>query len=220
MTSLNALIIGCGSLYGKELSQQLENNGYTVYGVSGSNTDNPNILNVNWDSCAIQDFEQFLRRLPQLQLIVFNQNSPALINEYTKLNSVDIIEIWKRAKRWNQSHYVNCILPTHILHTLSLTDKLTNSSCITWILSSSMFGNTHTTPVDYVGQKYQNYIVMKNMSLNNPQIFIGVCPGKIDDENRVNKASSLTNFLINANNTYSGKFFVQRDNTLTEYQPG
>jgi hypothetical protein len=220
MTSLNALIVGCGSLYGKELAQQLENNGYALYGISGSDTQNTNILKVDWNTCAIQDFEKFLRRLPQLDLIVFNQNSPALIDEYTKLHSVDIIEIWKRAKRWNQSHYVNCILPTHILHTLSLTNKLTDRTCVTWMLSSSMFGNTHVAPVDYVGQKYQNYIMMKTMSLNNSQIFIGVCPGKIDDKNRIDKATILSDFLNNVDHTCSGKLFVQNEHSIAEYQPG
>ena len=215
--TINALVIGCGSFYGKEISQQLQNNSYNVYGISGSDTHNPNVLTIDWNNCAIQDFEKFLRKLPQVDLIVFNQNSPALVDEYTKLNSVDIIEIWKRAKRWNQSHYVNCVLPTHILHTLALTNKLADTACITWILSSSMFGKIPNTPIDYIGQKYQNYTVMKKMALNNPQIFIGVCPGKIDDENRTNKANILTNFLINANNTCSGKFFVQKENTIIEY---
>ena len=220
MKLFNALIIGCGSLYGKELTQQLEQNGYMAYGISGTTSQDLNILNVNWDTCAIQDFEKFLRKLPQIDLIVFNQNSPALTDEYVKLNSVDIIEIWKRAKRWNQSHYVNCVLPTHILHTLALTKKLNEHTCITWVVSNAMFGKNIDTPVDYVGQKYQNYTMMKAMSLNNPQIFVGICPGTINDQNRTNKAVALVNFLINVNNDHSGKLFCQNENSITEYQCG
>lgn len=218
MTYFNALVVGCGSLYGKELAQQLQHNGYTVYGISGTSSQDLNILNINWDTCGIQDFEKFLRRLPQINLIVFNQNSPALTDDYTKLTSVDIIEIWKRAKRWNQSHYVNCILPTHILHTLSLTKKLKEHACVTWMLSIAMFGKNVDTPVDYIGQKYQNYNIMKTMSQNNPQIFVGICPGTINDQNRNIKASIAVNFLININKIYSGKLFCQNENSIIEYQ--
>jgi hypothetical protein len=218
MTSLNALIVGCGSLYGKELSQQLQHNGYTIYGISGTSSQDSNILNVDWDSCAIQDFEKFLRKLPQIDLIVFNQNSPALTDEYLELNKGEIIEIWKRAKRWNQSHYVNCILPTHILHTLSLTKKLTEHACVTWIVSKGMFGKHVGAPVDYVGQKYQNYITMKTMALHNPQIFIGICPGNLDTQNRTSKAGVLAKFLINIDKNYSGKLFSQNEHSIIEYQ--
>lgn len=218
MKSLNALIVGCGSLYGKELAQQLEQNGYTVYGISGTISQNLNILNIDWNTCAIQDFEKFLRKLPQIDLIVFNQNSPALTDEYLKLTSVDIIEIWKRAKRWHQSHYVNCILPTHLLHTLALTKKINKHACITWVVSAAMFGEKIGVPVDYVGQKYQNYTTMKTMSLNNPQIFVGICPGTINDQNRINKAGVLVNFLINIDNNHSGKLFCQTENSITEDQ--
>jgi hypothetical protein len=218
--TINALVVGCGSLYGKEISQQLQNNGYTVYGISGTESQDPNILKINWETCGIQDFEKFLRNLPQLDLVVFNQNSSALNNNYVKLNSIDIIEVWKRAKRWNQSHYVNCILPTHILHTLALTNKLADQTCIAWIVSRSMFGTSQHTPVDYAGQKYQNYNTMKILSLNNSQIFIALCPGELTDKNRSNKAIKLVNFLSNATDTYSGKLFLQNENDITEYWPG
>ena len=220
MTVKNVLIVGCGSLYGKDLTQSLQNKGYTIYGISGTPTSNMNVLTVDWNTCAIPNFEKFLRNLPSVDLIVFNQNSPALTDNYNKLNSIDIFEVWQRAKKWSQSHYINCILPTHILHTLVLTNKINNDTCIAWVLSHSMFGKNQLSPVDYVGQKYQNYIMMKTLALNNPQIFIGINPGKIDATNSVGKAENLANFLSNSNKDYSGKLFVQTNHSVVEYDPG
>jgi hypothetical protein len=219
MTVKNALIVGCGSLYGKDLSESLKNKGYNIYGISGTTTTDTSILTVDWNTCTIPDFEKFLRKLPGIDLIVFNQNSPALTDDYTKLSSVDIFEVWKRAKKWNQSHYVNCILPTHLLHTMVLTNKVNDHTCVAWMLSNSMFGKDPLSPVDYVGQKYQNYIMIKALARNNPQIFIGISPGKIDASNSVKKSKDLADFLF-GNNKRSGKLFVQTDNGIVEYEPG
>ena len=216
---MNALIVGCGSLYGKQLTEQLRKSGYTAYGISGTESAETNTLKIDWNTCGIQDFEKFLRKLPQLDLVVFNQNSPALVDEYIKLNSIDIFSVWKRAKQWNQSHYINCILPTHILHTLALTSKLMDDSTVVWILSKSMIGHDQSTPVDYVGQKYQNYITLKSLSLHNPQTFIGICPGKLDNNNRSHKAKITTDFLTTATKNYSGKLFLQNENGIIESHP-
>jgi hypothetical protein len=147
MTVKNALIIGCGSLYGKDLSESLQNKSYNIYGISSTATPDLNVLTVDWNTCGIPDFEKFLRKLPCIDLIVFNQNSPALTDNYNKLSSVDIFEVWKRAKKWSQSHYVNCILPTQLLHTLVLTNKVNDRTCVAWMLSNSMFGKDQQTPV-------------------------------------------------------------------------
>jgi hypothetical protein len=136
------------------------------------------------------------------------------------LGSVNIFEVWKRAKKWGQSHYVNCILPTQLLHTLVLTNKVNDHTCVTWMLSKSMFGQDPLIPVDYVGQKYQNYVMMKTLALNNTQIFIGINPGKIDVTNSVKKSKDLADFLFNTNKEYSGKLFFQTDNGIAEYEPG
>jgi hypothetical protein len=215
---MDALIVGCGGSFGKELIEGLEKNGYTIHGISGTQSANEKFLKIDWDTCGIQDFEKFLRNLPQINLIVFNQNSPALIDKYIKLNSMNILDVWKRAKRWNQSHYVNCILPTHILHTLSLTNKLMDSSRVVWILSRSMFGHMQSTPIDYVGQKYQNYTTMQALSQHNPQTFIGLCPGNLDPSNTNYKVKTLVEFLNTVDNTYSGKLFLQNDKGITEFR--
>jgi len=220
MTGRNALLIGCGSKYGKDLAQSLQNKGWAVHGISGTQQSDPDTLTVDWNTCVISDFEKFLRKLPSLDLVVFNQNSPALTEGYSKLGSVDILEVWKIAKKWSQSHYVNCVLPTHILHTLALTHKITNDTCISWILSNGMFGKNPSIPVDYVAQKYQNFVMLKNMAANNPQIFIGISPGNINTNNSMEQSKCLANFLSHCKKTYSGKLFNQIGNDIVEYDPG
>jgi len=208
----NALIFGCGSKFGSALRLELENLGVSVYGVSGSIETNQ-VLKVNWDTCFINDFEKFLRSLPSLDLVIFNQNSTTLTDDYWQLNSVDILNIWKQSKRWLQSYYVNCILPVHVLHTLTSTNILAPDSQIVWMLSRSMF-NKHPGPVDYYGQKYQNYIDMQQFAKNNPQTFIGVCPGKLNSNVYQSKSHQLVN-LLTQHNCNSGQFFAFDQNNGT-----
>jgi hypothetical protein len=205
MSDKNAFIVGCGSKFGADLLDSLQTQGFTVYGISGSEINNPNILTVDWQTCGIADIEKFLRGLPVLDLIIFNQNSPALTDDCINLTSnISIMEVWRRSEQWKQSHYINCVLPLHCLHTLN--NKLTNNSIILWVLSFSMF--TIDAPTDYIGQKYQNYITMKQFAKINSQIYLGICPGTLVDDNREKKSMTVVNFLIN-NITHddSGKFY-------------
>ena len=58
--------------------------------------------------------------------------------------------------------------------------------------------------------------MMKTLALNNPQIFIGINPGKIDATNSVKKAKNLADFLFNNNKDYSGKLFSQTDDSIVD----
>jgi hypothetical protein len=201
----NALVFGCGSKFGLSLATELENCGFLVYGVSGS-IETERVLKIDWDTCFINDFEKFLRNLPKIDLVIFNQNSHALTDNYWQLNSVPIFNIWKQSKQWKQSFYVNCILPTHVLHTLASADNLDNKSQILFMLSASMF-NQKPGPLDYYGQKYQNYINMKKFAKKNTQTFIGVCPGHLDSVVYQLRAQKLINFVTQQNYN-SGQFFM------------
>lgn len=203
----NALIFGCGSKFGMSLRTELENSEFSVYGISSSiGTDQ--VLKVNWNTCLIHDFEKFLRSLPNIDLIIFNQNSTMLTDNYWQLNSVPTLDIWKQSKQWLQSYYVNCILPAHVLHTLTNMHHLGSTSQIVWMLSRNMLGN-HSGPVDYYGQKYQNYINMQQFAKNNPQTFIGVCPGNLNPDVYQSTSNKLVELLTQRNaGPESGQFFM------------
>ena len=201
----NALIFGCGSKFGLSLTTELQNRDFLVYGISSS-TENSQVLKINWNNCFINDFEKFLRSLPKIDLIIFNQNLTSVTDNYWRLNSLPILDIWKQSKQWMQSHYVNCILPTHVLHTLTTTGHIGSMSQIVWMLSRSMFGK-RTDLTDYRGQKYQNYINMQQFAKNNPQKFIGVCPGHLDVDIYQSRAQKLIDLLMQ-HTLESGQFFA------------
>jgi len=203
----NVLIFGGGSKFGLSLTDAFKDAGNTVYKVSGSAQDQ-NTLTVNWKTCFINDFEKFLTGLPNLDVVIFNQNASSLPEHFHKLGSMDTLEMWKQSKNYLQSYYVNCVLPQHALHTLSSSKKLNSNSKIVWMLSRSIF-NPKSAPSDYAGQKYQNFVTLQKLANYNDQTFIGVCPGLLTQDTYKNKSQHLCNFLTQENmNHYSGKFLA------------
>jgi len=198
--SKNALVIGCGSKLGADLVDSLSKQDYHIYGITGSEIANTTVTHhkVDWATVTMTECEKFLRKLPCIDLVIFNQNSSALTEECFKYNTVNIFEIWSRSKKWQQSHYVNCILPIHFLHTLSESKKILDNSVVVWVLSNAVF--TTTGPVDYIGQKFQNLQTLKRFAEYNKQIYIGIDPVTLD-------ADILVKFMLSAAVLNSGKFY-------------
>ena len=200
----NALVIGCGSKFGHAVVTGLENQGVAVYGISGTAESN-RVLKVDWTTCVIASFEKFLRQLPELDFVIFNQNSNSLTDTYWKLDSVPTLEVWRQSKQWHQSYYVNCVMPTHVLHTLVNANKITDQSIVTWMLSRGML-EPQTRNINYYGQKYQNYCNMQQFARNNPQTFIGVCPGILTSDQYQPKSTELIK-LLTQSRLESGKLY-------------
>jgi NAD(P)-dependent dehydrogenase (short-subunit alcohol dehydrogenase family) len=206
-----ALIVGSGGGFGSQLRAALETKNYTVYGISGSAKETSNTLAINWQTCGIADFEKFLRQLPNLKVVIFNQNSVALKESFLTLGS-DTLDVWRQSQAWTQSHYVNCVLPMHMLHTLASSKSVTNSTIISWVLSGVIKDTYPTAPIDYVGQKFQNYTSLRALALKNVQTFIGICPGQLTTNNAAQKASKVINILTEqVGQSDSGHFFELDD---------
>lgn len=190
--SKNVLIIGCGSKLGANMSKCLIDRGYNIYGITGSTITNENIIHqkIDWDTVNITECEKFLRSLPEIHLIIFNQNSSALTEDCFKYSNTNVFEVWKRSKKWQQSHYVNCILPVHFLHSLAESKKLSDESIIIWMLSSAILDGNG--PVDYIGQKFQNLQTLKRFAEYNKQIYLGMDPGTLDAEELIKFIESIT----------------------------
>ena len=201
----NALLLGCGSKFGSELAEQLKNH-YAIYSISGSIESNRQNLNVDWKTCKNQTVEKFLRGLPNIDLIIFNQNYTALNDSCFEFGKEHVFNVWKRSVEWNQAHYVNCILPMYILHTVYDNKHLPPHAVICWMLSSSIFETTENAPVDYKGQKYQNYLSMKRYAENNPHTSIGICIGGFGQRSDSEKSKVLVDFLQRPDLT-SGQFY-------------
>jgi len=201
----NALLVGGGSKFGAKLTEQLKTY-YTVYGISGSTKSDRQNLNVDWKTCKNQTVEKFLRGLPDIDLIIFNQNYTALNDSCFEFGKEHVFNVWKRSVEWNQAHYVNCILPMYILHTVYDNKHLLPHAVICWMLSSSIFETTENAPVDYKGQKYQNYLSMKRYAENNPHTSIGICISALKQQSDIEKSKVFVDFLQRTD-LKSGQFY-------------
>lgn len=192
----SALLIGCGSKFGAVLADQLLNNGYTIYSISSSNSTDPNHLIVDWKTTNVFQLEKFLRSCPVLDLIFFNQNASALSEPCFKNESLPTLDLWKLEKSWSQSYFVSCILPFHVIH--SLGNKCTESTKVGWMLSTYVYlhpSNSNLGFADYIGNKYQNYVVIKNFSRHHRSGFFGINPDNLTSQDHVDTAQQLTTLL-------------------------
>lgn len=209
-----ALLIGCGSKFGLRLRNQLLAQDWKIYSISGSDTDidNPNIthIKVDWSTVKITDIEKFLKMLPNLDLIFFNQNSSALSQGI--FNKVETLDLWKIEKHWAQSYFVSCILPLHIIQTLK--QQCNKDTKVAYMLSSYMYAHPADPAqlgfADYIGNKYQNYLTMKNFSLNHPACFFGINPEKLQYVEDDVTISELITFIDTDKNINGKVFYLDR----------
>ncbi len=213
----NALVVGGGSKFGLELVNQFSSCSINTYAITSKPAVNDTTLTVDWNTCNIANFEKFLKKLPTIDFVIFNQNSPALTDSCLKFNQDHIFEIWKRSKQWTQSHFVNCILPLYILQTLASNNTINEHSCVTWILSRSILFPNTDVPIDYAGQKYQNYLMLQKLAQSNRQQFIGICPGQLTEQNYNTKSKLLIDFL-QAGKKSTGKFYIINNNSIQEHK--
>lgn len=197
-----ALLVGCGSKFGKRLLNSLVTNNWEVYSISGSAIDNNNVNQciINWQTVNVANIEKFLKNIPPVDLIMFNQNSSALANQNFTQNSYATLELWKQEKHWNQCYFVSCILPFHIIHTLG--NRCSASTNVAWMLSSYIYKHKNISHADYIGNKYQNYLIMKNFSQAHPANFFGINPDTITDSS---DSDQLTKVLTNGSCDLNGK---------------
>jgi len=192
-----ALLLGCGSKFGLDFLKILLNQGWQIYSISGSYIDltNKNLYQqvVDWKTINVADIEKFLNTLPEVELILFNQNSSALSEEYFKECYYKTLGLWKQEKVWNQSYFVSCILPFHIIHSLKTKCKINTK--IIWMLSSYIYKHTSIKHPDYIGNKYQNYLIMKNFSEMHRSCFFGINPNNLNTTNTNDGLTNLIKFI-------------------------
>lgn len=208
--SKEALIIGGGSKFGLQFVNNLLDKEWNVNVISGSSIKhaNCNQLLVDWKNLKITDTEKFLTKLPTQSLIFFNQNSSALSNSCYNVNSFTKINLWRQEKDWSQAYFVSCILPFHIIHTLE--KSCTRDTKIGWMLSSLILSHT-TTQIeysDYIGNKYLNYLMIKNFSKHHHSSFFGINPDSLNETATSENLDKLINFIFQSSPDYiNGKIF-------------
>ena len=150
----------------------------------------------------IAQIEKFLKKLPDIDLIFFNQNSSAL-NSDDFIKNKSTLNLWQLEKEWNQAYFVSCILPFHVIHTLKIVHK------VVWMLSPLCYHHPDGQIgfADYIGNKYQNYLILKNFSKQNQSIFIGLNPDKLLSSSDDVRIKQMVRFIESINKTANGRVF-------------
>lgn len=174
---MNALLLGCGSKWGLTVLETLLSKEWTVYSLTSTELPQQERLvqhTVNWNTVNQADLEKFLRNLPALDFLLFNQNGSALCYD-NFVDQTSLSDTWKLEKNWAQQYFVSVILPYHIIKTVSLDRQ----AVVAWMLSAFVYAHVNIDHADYIGNKYQNYLMMKNFSRTDTACYCGVNPMEI-----------------------------------------
>lgn len=168
--TMKALIVGASKGFGKNLVDVLTAQGWTVATISRGGT-----FDVDWHDVDQAKLETFLKSLGTVNFVFFYQNFSAL-NSTSYSNDLTMPALWKLEKHWAQGHFVSSILPYHIIKTVK-------PKRAGWMLSSTSY--QHSPDIihhgDYVGNKYQNYVTMKNFSRIGQGCYFGLSPKQESD---------------------------------------
>jgi hypothetical protein len=185
---MNVLLVGCGKKWGRQLLDSFVDKKHNVYSLSSCIIENIDNYQVNWATTNVAKIEKFLKKLPQLDFVLFNQNGSALNTE--NFFQTQTIELWKLEKNWNQQYFNSVILPYHIIQSI----KLKKTTIISWMLSSYVYRHSNINYADYIGNKYQNYLIMKNFSKTETSCFCGINPTSLYDH-EIDTNQFINNFF-------------------------
>lgn len=173
---MNELYIGTGKRFAQELIADRRARGNRVFCISSQEAEDTFL--VDWLTVTAADVHKIIRKLPALDVVLFNQNASSLSAASFEPNQYPTLDLWRQVDHWEQSYFVSCQLPFAIIH--GLGSKLNEQSRIAWTLSSMITDHTHDEQyADYIAYKYQNYMIMKNFAHNHPGCFFGIDPGQI-----------------------------------------
>lgn len=190
------LLFGGGSKFGSVLSQQLAEQGYTVYSISSTANTDPHTLLIDWKNCNLKSVDQLLDHVPAIDLLIFNQNFSDTTNGINLTESKT--KVWMEIHKWQQAHYVNSLLPYQVLSNLVKASKFNSNSTAVWMLSMAFNKITSDSNIGYKAQKYLNKEMVRYATQGeNPGHYIGFDPGSLNYENYNQKSKTLVSFLKN-----------------------
>jgi len=207
---MNALIIGgsSGTGFGVNIIYALLQKGFNVYSISGSSTtiEHNNIMHyqINWKSITVESLEQFLLKLPNIDFILFNQNGSSL-TDFDFSDTTKTLDLWKLEEDWKQTYFTSTILPFHIIKTLN--KKCSNKTKIAWMLSRLIQDHSNIEELkyaDYVGNKFQNMLIMKNFAKYHRACFFGIVPGSHINISEVDEKLLINNIINESTDRLNG----------------
>ena len=161
-----ALLIGCGNQRGERIVNGCMGAGYSVtnIGSGASAIQTVNNIKIEWKDLDIIKLHKILVKINhKVDFIFFNQNASSLSNiDFTQLKKT--LDTWGLVKSWGHSYWLSCQLPYFLIKTLE--KNLHHETIIGWMLSSYIDKNKEgvETHPDYSGNKYTNYMLMKNFN--------------------------------------------------------
>ena len=203
---MNDLYIGAGKGIGNQLSQQRSAAGHQSFHITGRDHGRARDLVVDWSKLRESDLQRYLSKLPRIDLLFFNQNASSLSAASFESGQYSIIDLWKQTAHWQQSHYVSCLMSFQIIHTLA--DRLHKDSRVCWMLSSMVIRHDDDPGhADYIANKFQNYLLMKNFSRQHPSCFMGLDPGNANGSDHGTKIKMIQDILGRPTAQINGRVF-------------
>jgi hypothetical protein len=205
-----ALVIGGASENGRPILDSLLENNFDVINFGSSDysqTIRLTNIKVDWHLIDIEFVHKnFSHYTDIFDFVFFNQNSSSLSLKDFSIDHDDTLEIWRRIKDWNKSHWLSCQLPFLILHTIR--KNLNFTSKVGWMLSSYVDYNTqgNTDFADYSSYKYFNYLSMKSFGLANKIKTFGIYPDFSDTSSKEKLKEIITGIITNKLNDTEFKF--------------
>ena len=161
-----ALLIGCGNQRGERIVNGCIEAGYSVTNIGSGASAIPTVNNIKikWTDLDIIKLHKILVKINhKVDFIFFNQNASSLSNiDFTQPKKT--LDTWGLVKSWGHSYWLSCQLPYFLIKTLE--KNLHHETIIGWMLSSYIDKNKQgvETHPDYSGNKYTNYMLMKNFN--------------------------------------------------------
>lgn len=173
---MRALLVGCGSKWGKVFSETLIAQGWTVKIITGSDSDTAcEQFKINWQQFDEQQLKTLCHTLDQepWDLIFFNHVQHGGPGEDSFRP-----ESWNGDfNKWTRSCWINNWMPF-------LTIKYLKNSCVSqtkvgWMMTG-MITDKHDHNIAkyplYAASKFTNHSIMKAFAANHPATFFSVNP--------------------------------------------
>lgn len=209
---MNDLYIGASQGLAAAYQQHRASQGHVCYSVSSR--PGPNTCEVNWHTIDASSLHRWAQTLPPLDLIFFNQNASALSSE--SFESMPTLKLWQHLAHWQQSYFVSCQLPYLLIQTLGA--RVTDQTRVIWMLSG-MVTRPLADPAhaDYIGNKYQNMLIMRNFAQQAPGCFVGIDPGAIAAGQLDQQLAGLDSVMSRARDQINGRVFGLDGNPATNF---
>lgn len=200
---MKALLFGCGSKWGLELTKELSLRNYEIDLFSSSEVNLPNVTTykINWLDSNQNTIDQLLP-IKKYDLIFFNQNSGGGPNEEDLSPQRDF-----PIEYWNMHLWINCQLPYMVVKKLS--GVIEDTTKIGWMLTGLIKGDDPNLYkyAGYASIKSTNLHIMKGFSYHHPGIFFAINPFWFPISDYEKDAKKIANIIENIKQTDSGKSF-------------